>query len=75
MVEFDESQQFTAPRKAVLSVYAHDLPLGLYATRWMDLCDRYGATDNHPPYRDEQRAWYGTLARPGAHRPRSLANR
>jgi hypothetical protein len=27
----------------------------------MKLCDEIGASDNDPPYRDEQRAWYDTL--------------
>ena len=61
VLEFDESQHFTAPRRAALSVYAADLPLGFSSARWMDLCERHDATDNDPPYRDEQRAWYDTL--------------
>ena len=61
VLEFDESQHFTTPRRAALSVYAEDLPLGFSPTRWMDLCERHNATDNDPPYRDEQRAWYDTL--------------
>ncbi len=61
ILEFDESQHFTAPRSAALSVYADDLPLGFQPARWMDLCQRHDATDNDPPYRDEQRAWYDTL--------------
>jgi len=27
----------------------------------MALCKRIAARDNHPSYRDEQRAWYDTL--------------
>ena len=59
--EFDESQRFTAPRRAALSAYADDLPLGFSPARWETLCERHNASDNDPPYRDEQRAWYDTL--------------
>ena len=61
IVEFDESQHFTSPRKLTLSVYADVHPLGFSAKRWMELCEDHDATDNAPPYRDEQRAWYDTL--------------
>lgn len=61
VVEFDESQHFTAPRKSALSVYTSHFPLGFSTTRWMDVCERHHASDNDPPYRDEQRAWYDTL--------------
>ena len=61
IVEFDESQHFTSPRKLALSVYADQHPLGFAARRWMELCDHHDARDNDPPYRDEQRAWYDTL--------------
>ena len=61
VVEFDESQHFTTPRKSALSVYADDLSLGFSPIRWLQLCERHNASDNDPPYRDEQRAWYDTL--------------
>ena len=61
IVEFDESQHFTSPRKLTLSVYADVHPLGFSAKRWMELCEHHDARDNDPPYRDEQRAWYDTL--------------
>ena len=61
IVEFDESQHFTSPRRLALSVYADTDPLGFSAKRWMELCERHSARDNDPPYRDEQRAWYDTL--------------
>ena len=64
VLEFDESQHFTAPRKAALSAYADDFPLGYSSARWMDLCEHHNATDNDPPYRDEQRAWYDALRDP-----------
>ena len=61
IVEFDESQHFTSPRKLALSVYANEQPLGFSAERWIALCEHHDARDNDPPYRDEQRAWYDAL--------------
>ncbi len=61
IVEFDESQHFTNPRKLALSVYADDKPLGFSGKRWITLCEHHDAKDNDPPFRDEQRAWYDTL--------------
>lgn len=61
VVEFDESQHFTRPRKLALSVYAEAHPLGFAARRWLELCEHHDARDNDPPFRDEQRAWYDTL--------------
>ena len=61
IVEFEESQHFTSPRKLALSVYANEQPLGFSAERWIALCEHHDARDNDPPYRDEQRAWYDAL--------------
>ena len=61
IVEFDESQHFTNPRKLALSMYPDDQPLGFSRERWIMLCEQHDAKDNDPPYRDEQRAWYDTL--------------
>ena len=61
IVEFDESQHFTSPRKLVLSAYPDDHPAGFSIDRWIALCKKHNARDNDPPYRDEQRAWYDTL--------------
>ena len=61
VVEFDESQHFTYPRKLGLSAYPHEQPPGFSAKRWIGLCEHHDVKDNHPPYRDEQRAWYDTL--------------
>ncbi len=62
LVEFDESQHFTSPRKLALQAYAGQQSLlGFSAQRWMSLCERHDARDNDPPYRDEQRAWYDAL--------------
>ena len=61
IVEFDESQHFTAPRKLALSAYPAEHPSAFPVERWIALCEHHGARDNDPPYRDEQRAWYDTL--------------
>ena len=61
IVEFDESQHFTAPRKLALSAYTAEHPLSFSAERWIALCEQHDARDNDPPYRDEQRAWYDML--------------
>jgi len=61
IVEFDESQHFTLPRKIALENYPDELKLGFNKERWIMLCEKIDAKDNDPPYRDEQRAWYDTL--------------
>ena len=61
IVEFDESQHFTSPRKMTLEHYPEKLELGFDRKRWVVLCERINAKDNTPLYRDEQRAWYDTL--------------
>ncbi len=61
LVEFDESQHFTQPRKLALAAYPDRPPLGFSRARWVSLCERYDARDRDPPFRDEQRAWYDTL--------------
>ena len=61
IVEFDESQHFTALRKLALSLYPNNLKLGFDRERWKDLCEKEDKHDISPPFRDEQRAWYDTL--------------
>jgi hypothetical protein len=61
VVEFDESQHFTTPRRISLSRYPSDLRLGFDRTRWMALCEQINAKDNDPSDRDEARAWYDSL--------------
>jgi hypothetical protein len=61
VVEFDESQHFTLPRKIALQNYPKNIKLQFPRKRWMDLCHKINARDNSPVYRDEQRAWYDTL--------------
>ncbi len=61
IVEFDESQHFTACRKESLLKYPNTLEIGFNPNKWIELCEKIDAKDNDPPYRDEQRAWYDTL--------------
>lgn len=61
IVEFDETQHFTASRRIALSMYPESFKLGFDRENWIKLCERINAKDNDPPYRDEQRAWYDTL--------------
>jgi len=61
IIEFDESQHFTEPRKIALLRYPPDLATGFSRDAWMQHCDEIRAYDNDPPFRDEQRAWYDTL--------------
>ncbi|MDK2908055.1 MAG: hypothetical protein PWQ87_513 [Candidatus Woesearchaeota archaeon] len=61
IVEFDESQHFTEPRKISLQKYPKNLKLGFSLRKWTALCEKINAKDNYPPFRDEQRAWYDTL--------------
>lgn len=63
ILEFDESQHFTAPRKIALENYPEELILGYDKNRWKILSEQIDEKDNDPAcvYRDEQRAWYDTL--------------
>ena len=61
IVEFDESQHFTFPRKISLQNYPRNFKAGFSIKRWMALCEEIDAQDNDPPFRDEQRAWYDTI--------------
>jgi hypothetical protein len=61
IVEFDESQHFTKPRKISLEQYPESINTGFSKERWIALCNELDKHDRDPPYRDEQRAWYDTL--------------
>jgi len=61
IVEFDESQHFSAMKKLSLVYYPSCLHFGFDLARWRQLCDKLNRHDNDPPFRDEQRAWYDTL--------------
>lgn len=61
IIEFDEKQHFTPLRERALSLYPSSIPLGFDREQWAAHCRKIRASDNDPPYRDEQRAWYDTL--------------
>ncbi len=61
VVEFDESQHFTVPRRLALQHYVPETQLGFPASKWIRLCEQIQARDNDPVDRDERRAWYDSL--------------
>ena len=61
LIEFDESQHFTAPRALTLSQYPKSLKLGYDRREWFDRSQSLNRHDNSPPDRDETRAWYDAL--------------
>jgi hypothetical protein len=61
IVEFDESQHFTAPRGLSLSFYPKTAQLAFNKEEWQNRCKTLNRHDNNPPDRDEQRAWYDAL--------------
>lgn len=61
VLEFDETQHFTIPRRIALQNYPKDFKASFSIQKWIKRCDRIRAKDNDPPFRDEQRAWYDTL--------------
>ena len=61
IVEYDERQHFSVPRAIALRLYPEDTPVGFDTTEWIAHCDAIAATDNDPPYRDEQRAFYDSV--------------
>lgn len=61
ILEFDESQHFTKPRKIALERYSDNHDFGFPVARWIQLCKDLDKHDNDPPFRDEQRAWYDTI--------------
>jgi hypothetical protein len=61
IVEFDESQHFTAPRALTLSLYPRGVKLGYDKKDWLAKCRNINRHDNTPICRDETRAWYDAL--------------
>lgn len=61
LLEFDESQHFSAPRSLTFTYYPTRIRLGFNKSEWLDRCQTLNRHDNDPPYRDETRAWYDTL--------------
>jgi hypothetical protein len=61
VVEYDETQHFTAPRALTIRNYPPWLKLAYDTKRWLSLCKQFDRHDSDPIFRDEQRAWYDTL--------------
>lgn len=61
ILEFDESQHFTKPRKVAIENYSSTIELCFSKKKWIESCKKLNKRDNDPPFRDEQRAWYDTL--------------
>ena len=61
IIEYDESQHFTIPRKISLENYSKKIKLGFDKNEWIKRCSDFQKKDNDPIYRDEQRAWYDTI--------------
>ena len=61
IVEVDEEQHFTIPRRIALDNYPTDILLGFDRESYTELCRIHRRNDPDPPYRDEQRAFYDTL--------------
>jgi len=61
LLEFDESQHFTALRGLTLSLYPKKVKLGYDKKLWRKRCEEMDRHDNDPIDRDEKRAWYDTL--------------
>jgi very-short-patch-repair endonuclease len=58
IVEYDERQHFSMPRAIALRLYPKHTLICFDTAEWIAHCDAIAATDNDPPYRDEQRAFY-----------------
>jgi hypothetical protein len=61
ILEFDESQHFTRPRRVTLALYPDNFNSGFSLSNWQELCRQIDAQDDQPFDRDERRAWYDTL--------------
>lgn len=61
IIEVDERQHFTTPRRAALECYPASAPLGFDRDDWIAECYRVAASDKDPLYRDEQRAYYDSI--------------
>lgn len=58
LVEYDERQHFSIPRKITLENYPNNLKLNFSREKWINTCDDIRAKDGNPPGRDNIRAFY-----------------
>ena len=61
IIEYDEKQHFSIPRKISLENYPDDIQLNFDKKYWISECERIHARDNDPIYRDEQRAFRDSI--------------
>ena len=61
IIEYDENQHFTLPRKIALKNYPKNSAIYFSKSHWMESCLSIQAKDNAPYYRDEQRAFYDSV--------------
>lgn len=60
VIEYDERQHFTRPRRITLDHYPSDLAVGFSVAEWQQACDQTRAVDSDAK-RDETRAFYDTV--------------
>lgn len=61
IIEYDERQHFTEARHVSLLNYPETLSLQFDKASWIESCVDICAKDNHPPNRDEVRAFYDSV--------------
>jgi very-short-patch-repair endonuclease len=61
IIEYDEKQHFTVPRKISLESYSTSIKTYYDKDCWIKSCEVINAKDNDPHYRDEQRALYDSI--------------
>jgi len=61
IIEYDERQHFTIPRKIALENYSPKIKLFFSKDDWINSCNYIMAKDNDPKHRDEQRAFYDSV--------------
>ena len=61
IIEYDERQHFSIPRKISLENYPSDIKLFYNKDEWINRCEEIHAQDNDPIYRDEQRAYRDSI--------------
>ena len=61
IIEYDENQHFTLPRKISLEQYPPNIITYFSKSDWINSCNSIKSKDNNPPHRDEQRAFYDSV--------------
>ncbi len=61
IIEYDEQQHFTAPRRLTLELYPKEFDFYFPVQKWKQYCRIHDAHDNNPKDRDEARAFYDVV--------------